>query len=136
MNSKRITKILSNTLGNALDNAFSYKRLILSLSLIIIDVLFFNFTNPTSIISIGLFFGFILLLLTLYMLVDSLILLFGKYVKTIKYNKKKIEVLIVGLGSILLALKSIGQLNIVTFVAFIFLGILILGYSHLIFKKL
>ena len=78
--------------------------------LIIIDVMFFGFTDPTSITSPLLLVGFSLVVLSIFAIVRSIRLLAARWRGGLK-RRSGADIYIAGVLCISLALSSLGQLS-------------------------
>jgi hypothetical protein len=81
------------------------------LLLVLADLLFFSFTNPSSVASFVLIIGFLLLIATLYWLVRLAVTGICFYIPALRHTRGRLTIFITGIIGALLALQSIGQLT-------------------------
>jgi hypothetical protein len=79
--------------------------------LLIADYEFFSLTNPNNVPSFVLVLGFLLLLMTLYLVVRVVVTLLCFYVGALRRTRRRLTGFTTGLLGVLLALQSIGQLT-------------------------
>lgn len=78
--------------------------------LLLADVLLFGATNPNSTLSFTLIVGYVLLCITIYYLLDALLMLTKLYGVPIRHRKRVLKSMTL-LISGLVALQSLGQLS-------------------------
>lgn len=106
-----------------------YKLVLSFVFLLVLDGLFFGFTNPDNVSQIFLLFGFVLAGLTTYVF----ILLVLKYLKYLGFkfkNESRISIILTIVIVIALALESIGQfttIDLVTLLVFCLILYVYLG---------
>lgn len=106
-----------------------YKLVVSFVFLLVLDGLFFGFTNPDNVSQIFLLFGFVLAGLTTYVF----ILLVLKYLKYLGFkfkNESRISIILTIVIVIALALESIGQfttIDLVTLLVFCLILYVYLG---------
>jgi hypothetical protein len=101
------------------------------LGLLIIDLLFFGNTNTNKDPSFIVIIGFILLMMTIYLVVFAIISFLKLYGLPVK-NKKRIAIYISALFAVLTALQSIGELtskDVLVLLPIAVIGYLYVGYT-------
>jgi hypothetical protein len=90
-----------------------YKRSITVIMLLmIVDYLFFSRINPVTVASIGLIGGFILLLLSIYIMVRLTLAGLSLYIRGVRRTRRRLTLFVTGIIGALLAMQSIGQLSV------------------------
>lgn len=87
------------------------RKLIRLLVLFVADALFFSFVNPQNVYAVVIIVGFVLLALTLYALIDFLLVLAERIVPFSLETKKRIALASTLVLTLLIAMQSIGQLT-------------------------
>src|SRR5512146_1634544 len=103
------------------------KRLWKFAGLAALDGLMFGFTNPRNIPSFGLMAGFLLLVVTLYYVVNQLLSLARLYGLAIR-RRRRLAVLITAVTGALIGLQSMGELNSRDVLVSLPLAIIAYGY--------
>ena len=116
-------------------NFLRVKKLKTFLLLLVVDVFFFGFTNPSKTASIVVVLGFILLILSFYMGLDLLTRLLITQFALSEQNRRKVVLLVSVLCAILLAMQSIGQLTLKDTIAIIPLVAILYFYPSYYCKK-
>ena len=98
------------------------------LTALIIDAFFFGLVNPNKVNSLYLIVGFILIGVTIYLLMQLLLIFFVRLGFKVK-NKRKIAIFVAVLLSLLLSLQSIGQLSVRDVVIIVPIAILLYIYT-------
>ena len=109
------------------------RKSLIFIGLLVIDGLFFTLTNPGSVKAIFLFVGFILLISTIYLLIEGVITLLKWYGLPLKHKKRLVR-LLSGFSAIILGLQSLGELNLRE--VLIITPLFILSYIYLGYQKL
>jgi hypothetical protein len=81
------------------------------LIVMVADFAFFCFTNPASVPSFVLIIGFLLFIVTLYILIRFLLRGVCTYLPSLRRTRARLAVFVTGIIGVLLALQSIGQLS-------------------------
>lgn len=100
--------------------------------LLVADVAAFSATNADDVPSFGLIIGFLLLAVTFYYLICSLLTFVRLYGISIK-RKRRLAAALTGLMSGLIALQSIGELNSRDVV--VLLPLMLLAYAYSFYAK-
>ncbi len=104
-----------------------YKLVLLLTLLLILDGLFFGFTNPLDVSQIFLLIGFILVGLTVYILI-LLLLRYLKYLGFKLKNESRISIILTIVTVIALALESIGQFSTIDLVTLLVFCLILYVY--------
>jgi len=102
------------------------------IGLLVADCLVFSLTNARSVPSFMLIVGLILLLMTVYYLVYSLLTFARLYGLSIR-RKRRLAGVLTGLMSGLVALQSIGELN--SRDVLVLLPLAVIGYAYSFYGK-
>lgn len=100
--------------------------------LVAIDGFIFGLTNARNVPSWGLIVGFLLLVATFYYLISGLLSLTKLYGLVLK-RRRRLTVILTGLVSGLVALQSIGELNL--FDILVLLPIMAIGYIYSAYNR-
>ena len=104
-----------------------YKLILLFVLLLVLDGLFFGFTDPSQISQVLLLFGFVLAGLTTYVFM-VLILRYLKYIGFKLKNESRISIIVTIVIVIALALESIGQFSTVDLVTLLIFCLILYVY--------
>jgi hypothetical protein len=99
------------------------------------DGLFFSLINPNSVYSFVIVIGFLLLALTIYALIDFLLVLAERIVPFSLHTKKRIAFASTLVLSLLVAMQSIGQLTSKDILAMVPLVIVLSFYLSYVTRK-
>ena len=108
--------------------ALLHKKLLLALALIVFDAIFFLTANASKVPSYLIIVGFVLITLTLYLLLSTLISLTKYYGLKLKHQRR-LSLCLTGLLAGLLALQSIGELSVRD--VLVILPLAIIGYIYM-----
>lgn len=110
-------------------------RLIRLLLLFVVDIVFFSMVNPAKAYAVVIIVGYVLLVITLYVLIDFLLALGERIIPFTHTTKRRIaqaSTLVLGL---LIAMQSIGQLTVKDVLAVIPLIIVLSMYFSYMFRN-
>lgn len=111
------------------------RKLIRTLALFIADALFFSFVNPANAYAIIIIIGFLLLIVTIYSIVDFLLALGERIIPFSLNTKKRIAVAVTLVSGLLIAMQSIGQLTYKDILAVIPLVLVLSFYFSYMLRK-
>lgn len=112
------------------------KRKLLRLgALFVFDGLFFSLINPVKAYAVVIIVGFVLLVITLYVLIDFVLAVSERIIPFSLYTKRRMALATTLVLSLLLALQSIGQLTTKDVLAVIPLAIVLSVYFSYMLKK-
>ena len=104
-------------------------RRILSLSLLILEVIFFSLINPYNSQTVVLVIGIFLVILDYYFIIRYLIFYLARIYRTVDSQKYRIILFVTIPGALFIILKSLNQLAIGDILVIILLSIM--GYIYM-----
>ncbi len=104
-------------------------RRILSLSLLILEVIFFSLINPYNSQTVVLVIGIFLVILDYYLIIRYLIFYLARIYRTVDSQKYRIILFVTIPGALFIILKSLNQLAIGDILVIILLSIM--GYIYM-----
>jgi hypothetical protein len=111
------------------------RKLIRLAALFIFDALFFSLVNPIQTHAVVIFVGYVLLVLTVYVLIDFLLALSERIIPFSHRTKRRMALATTLVLSLLIAMQSIGQLTVKDVLAVIPLIIVLSIYFSYMFRK-
>ena len=100
------------------------------------DIILFSFVNPTNAYALVIIVGFVLVSLTLYALIDFLLVVAERIAPFSLHTKRRIALASTIVLSLLLAMQSIGQLTVKDVLAVIpLLAVLAFYFSYATARK-
>jgi hypothetical protein len=104
-------------------------------ALFIVDALFFSLVNPIQTHAVVIFIGFVLLVLTLYVLIDFLFALSERVIPFSHRTKRRMALATTLVLALLIAMQSIGQLTVKDVLAVIPLVVVLSIYFSYMLRK-
>ena len=104
-------------------------RRILSLSLLILEVIFFSLINPYNSQTVVLVIGIFLVILDYYLIIRYLIFYLARIYRTVDSQKYRIILFVTIPGALFIILKSLNQLDVGDILVIILLSIM--GYIYM-----
>ncbi len=104
-------------------------RRILSLSLLILEVIFFSLINPYNSQTVVLVIGIFLVILDYYLIIRYLIFYLARIYRTVDSQKYRIILFVTIPGALFIILKSLNQLAVGDILVIILLSIM--GYIYM-----
>jgi hypothetical protein len=111
------------------------RRLIRLLLLFVVDVTFFSLINPVKAYAVVIIIGYVLLVMTLYVLIDFLLALGERIIPFSHSTKRRIAQATTLVLGLLIAMQSIGQLTPKDVLAVIPLIIVLSLYFSYMFRR-
>ncbi|HWT56020.1 MAG TPA: hypothetical protein VN031_03235 [Candidatus Microsaccharimonas sp.] len=111
------------------------RKLIQLVALFVIDALFFSLVNPVNAYAIVIVVGFILLIITIYMLIDFFLALGERIIPFSAHTKRRMALATTLVLALLIAMQSIGQLTTKDVLAVIPLVLVLSLYFSYMLKK-
>jgi hypothetical protein len=111
------------------------RKLIELTALFVVDVLFFSLVNPVQAHAAVVIVGFLLLVVTLYVLIDFLLAVGERVIPFSHHTKRRIALATTLVAALLIAMQSIGQLTVKDVLAVIPLIIVLSVYFSYMLKK-
>jgi membrane-associated HD superfamily phosphohydrolase len=103
--------------------------------LFVLDALFFSLVNPNNTYAIVIVAGYILLIITLYVLIDFLLAVSERIIPFSAHTKRRMAVATTLVLALLIAMQSIGQLTVRDILAVIPLVVVLSLYFSYMFRK-
>lgn len=104
-------------------------------ALFVLDGVFFSLINPVQAYAVVIAAGFLLLIVTLYTLIDFLLAVGERIIPFSSRTKRRIALAITLVSALLLAMQSIGQLTTKDILAVAPLVIVLSVYFSYLFRK-
>jgi hypothetical protein len=104
-------------------------------ALFVIDALFFSLVNPIQSHAVVIFIGFLLLVITLYVLIDFLLAVSERIIPFSSHTKRRMALASTLVLALLIAMQSIGQLTVKDVLAVIPLVVVLSVYFSYMLKK-
>lgn len=111
------------------------RKLIRLAALFIFDALFFSLVNPVKAYAVVIVVGYVLLIITLYVLIDFLLAVSERIIPFSAHTKRRIALATTLVSALLIAMQSIGQLTMKDVLAVIPLIIVLSVYFSYMLKK-
>ena len=112
------------------------KRKLIELSvLFVLDCIFFSTVNPVQAYAVVIVVGFLLLVLTLYILIDFLLAVSERVIPFSHHTKHRMALATTLVLALLIAMQSIGQLTVKDIMAVVPLIIVLSVYFSYMLKK-
>ena len=105
------------------------------MALFVVDALFFSLVNPVNAYAIVIVLGFVLLIITIYVLIDFLLALGERIIPFSAHTKRRMALATTLVLALLIAMQSIGQLTTKDILAVIPLAIILSIYFSYMLKK-
>lgn len=115
--------------------AHTKRKLIQLVALFVLDALFFTLVNPVNAYAIIIVVGFVLLIFTLYVLIDFLLALGERIIPFSAHTKRRMALASTLVLGLLIAMQSIGQLTVKDVLAVIPLVVVLSLYFSYMSKK-
>jgi hypothetical protein len=104
-------------------------------ALFVVDILFFSLVNPIQSHAVVIFVGYLLLVITLYVLIDFLLAVSERIIPFSPHTKRRMALASTLVLALLIAMQSIGQLTVKDVLAVIPLVIVLSVYFSYMLKK-
>lgn len=104
-------------------------------ALFALDALFFSLVNPVQAYAIVIVVGYLLLVLTLYVLIDFLLAVSERIIPFSPHTKRRMALATTLVVALLIAMQSIGQLTVKDVLAVVPLIIVLSIYLSYMLKK-
>lgn len=111
------------------------RKLIELAALFIIDGVFFSLVNPVQAYAVVIVVGFLLLVVTLYVLIDFLLAVSERIIPFSPHTKRRMALATTLVLSLLIAMQSIGQLTVKDVLAVVPLIVVLSVYFSYMLKK-
>ena len=111
------------------------RKLIRLGALFVVDALFFSLVNPVQAHAVVTIVGFVLLVLTLYVLIDFLLAVSERIIPFSAHAKRRMALATTLVAALLIAMQSIGQLTVKDILAVIPLIVVLSIYFSYMLKK-
>ena len=112
------------------------KRKLIELgALFVLDAVFFSMVNPVQAYAVVIIVGFLLLVVTLYVLIDFILAVSERIIPFTPHTKRRMALATTLVLSLLIAMQSIGQLTVKDVLAVIPLVIVLSVYFSYMLKN-